>query len=244
MRSALRHREAAMMGVMKIYQQLLKQHGPQGWWPVRIADFRLQISDRKREEYGLTYGVPYAKLESLRTDFRDPYFEIAVGAILTQNTTWRNVAGSIINLYDEKALTPERLLKLHPMCLQKIIRPAGYFRQKTKKLRFFAQWLVDKHHGDVALLKRYSILDTRNKLLNIWGIGNETADSIMLYALNKPIFVVDEYTRRLCREHGVERKGYDEYRSHFESQLDADPELFREYHALIVAWGKNTITGH
>ena len=220
----------------------MKQYGPQGWWPVRIADCRLQIDDLKREEreeYGLTYGVPHAKLESLRTDFRDPYFEIAVGAILTQNTTWRNVANVIVNLYDARALTPDRLLKLHPLRLQKLIKPTGYFRQKTKKLRLFAKWILGEFGGDIRRIEKFHIPHSRFQLLNQWGIGKETADSILLYALNKPIFVVDEYTRRLCRTHVVDYKEYDDYRELFESGLNGDARLYREYHALIVAWGKS-----
>lgn len=175
----------------------------------------------------------------------DPYFEIAVGAILTQNTAWRNVAVAIQNLYDAKALTPERLLKLSTPRLQKLIRPAGYFRQKEKKLRIFAKWLIEKYDGDITKLKRYKVEAIRHKLLELWGIGNETADSILLYALNKPIFVIDEYTRRLCRQYGVEFKQYDEYRLFFESQLEKTfpssrerTKVYQEFHGLIVAWGK------
>ena len=237
-----------MMDTQKVYLSLLKKYGPQGWWPLFIT----QNTGNKthsdwRTENGLVYGLPYAKLKNYRTKFRDPYFEIAVGAILTQNTAWKNAATAIINLCEAKALTPQKLLKLPTVKLQKLIRPAGYFRQKTKKLKLFCQWLIKDCEGDLLKLKRYEIGDMRYRLLEQWGIGRETADSIILYALNKPIFVIDEYTRRLCRHYGVEFKEYDEYRKFFEKTfLKQDcskqklTKIFQEYHGLIVKWGKLT----
>lgn len=231
------------MDVVKVYNELLKKYGRQGWWPV-FMKCKIQNSECKIEN-GLTYGLPYVKFKQYKEIFRDPYFEIAVGAILTQNTAWRNVAVAIQNLYDAKALTPERLLKLSIPRLEKLIRPAGYFRQKAKKLQLFAAWLVEKYDGDISQLKYCSLVTARCSLLEQWGIGNETADSILLYALNKQIFVIDEYTRRLCRQYGVEFKHYDEYRLFFESQLEKAfsssrerTKVYQEYHGLIVAWGK------
>lgn len=207
------------MRVKTIYNQLLKKHGPQHWWPVFAP-----LDD------GATPGKP--------TKFRDPYFEIAVGAILTQNTAWKNVAKAIENLYNAKALTPARILKLPTRKLQALIRPAGYFRQKAKKLKLFSKWLIVNHKGEITRLKGYRLQDTRYRLLEQWGIGPETADSIILYALNKPIFVIDEYTRRLCKKYGVVYNTYDEYQKFFESKLPRDIKLFKEFHALIVANGK------
>ncbi len=211
------------MRVKTIYNKLLKKHGPQKWWPLHKFPSTLQ---------GEGAGVRWY----------DPYFEIALGAILTQNTAWKNVAKAIENLYNAKALTPARILKLPTRKLQSLIRPAGYFRQKTKKLRLFSKWLVDKFDGDITQLKRYTLQDTRYKLLAQWGIGPETADSIILYALNKPIFVIDEYTRRLCKKYGVVYNTYDEYQKFFESKLPRDTKLFQEFHALIVTDGKNNRT--
>lgn len=200
-----------------------------------------------RVENELVYGVPYARLKKYKTRFRDSYFEIAVGAILTQNTAWKNVAIAIANLYKAKALTPRRLLKLSPSKLQKLIRPAGYFRQKTKKLRLFAEWLIKNYYGEINRLVRSPSSVVRSLLLERWGIGRETADSIILYALNKPIFVIDEYTRRLCRSYGVEFKDYDEYREFFEKAFSKRgyskkklAKIYQEYHGLIVRWGKLT----
>jgi endonuclease-3 related protein len=238
------------MNVLVIYSQLKKKYGPQGWWPLLIT----QNPDNKthrdwRMENCLVYGVPYAKLKKYRTEFRDPYFEIAVGSILTQNTAWKNVATAIINLYQAKALTPQKLLKLPTAKLQKLIRPAGYFRQKTKKLRLFAKWLVDNYDGEILRLKDCKIKRLRGELLERWGIGRETADSIILYALNKPVFVVDEYTRRLFRQYGVEFKDYDMYREFFEKaflkqgySIQKLTKIYQEYHGLIVRLGKESKT--
>lgn len=203
------------MRVKTIYNQLLKKHGQQHWWPI----FTTHDSRNTKQD-------------------RDQRFEIAVGAILTQNTAWKNVAKAIENLYGAKALTPARILKLPTRKLQSLIRPTGYFRQKARKLKLFSKWLSDEFNGDVLKLKRYEIKEIRDKLLEQWGIGPETADSIILYALNKPIFVIDEYTRRLCKKYGVVYNTYDEYQKFFQSRLPRDTKLFQEFHALIVASGK------
>ncbi len=205
--------------VKTIYNQLLKNYGPQNWWPLSKFPSPLQ---------GEWAGVRWY----------DQQFEIVVGAILTQNTAWKNVAKAIENLYNAKALTPARILKLPTQKLQSLIRPAGYFRQKAKKLRLFSKWLIVEFDGDVTCLKRYKLQVTRYKLLAQWGVGPETADSIILYALNKPIFVIDEYTRRLCKKYGVVYNTYDEYQRFFESKLPRNTKLFQEFHALIVANGK------
>ena len=192
------------------------------------------------------YGEPYAGLKKYQTAFRDPYFEIAVGAILTQNTAWKNVATAIINLYNAKVLTPRKLFKLPTAKLQKLIKPAGYFRQKTKKLKLFCRWLIKDCDGEIKQLGGSPSSVVRSLLLEQWGIGRETADSIILYALNKPIFVIDEYTRRLCRRHGVEFKDYDDYREFFEKAFSKRGyskqkliKIYQEYHGLIVKRGKN-----
>lgn len=255
------------MDVFKIYIFLLKEYGRQGWWPVKVVKVKGK-REKLRFENELAYGVSYSRLKKYKTPWRDPYFEIAVGAILTQSAAWKNVALAINNLYKAKALTPPKIFKMPSVKLEKFIRPAGYFRQKAKKLKLFSQWLVSEFGGNITRLKSYKLQVARSKLLAQWGIGPETADSIILYALNKPIFVVDEYTRRLCKKFGVEFKTYDEYQKFFEHSLPllfkegirgglpsfaakkypisnisiSSPHylvhLFREYHALIVASGK------
>lgn len=153
-----------------------------------------------------------------------------VGAILTQGTAWGNVEKALANLRAPGALRPEAIVRMSTQRLERLIQPAGYFRQKAKKLKIFSRWMGRKGGGG------WSTERLRRELLALWGIGPETADSILLYAFNRPVFVVDAYTKRLCATHGVKFKTYDEYRHFFEKRVD--PKLFNEYHALIVAWGK------
>ncbi len=226
------------MDIFGIYQKLGRLYGPQGWWPIKINDEQIKFK-RARSESGLVYGVPYKNLREYKNDFRDPFFEIAVGALLTQSAAWKNVARAINNLFRAKTLTAEKIYKMRDSRLQELIRPAGYYTQKTKKLKIFVKWLLDNYAGDMEKIKKEKTNIIRQKLLSLWGIGPETADSIILYALNKPIFVVDEYTRRLCNVFGKNFKTYEEYAKLFEDNLSKNSQLYREYHALIVASGKD-----
>jgi len=160
-------------------------------------------------------------------------FEVIVGAILTQNTAWRNVEKAIANLKEANVLSAEKLLKVDD--LERLIKPAGFYNQKAERLRLIAEWFL-KNQRKAEKMDR---MELRKELLGIKGIGKETADSIILYAFEKPIFVVDAYTRRFCKYYNLfEGKEYDEYRVFFERNLPFDVEIFKEYHALIVAWGK------
>ena len=160
-------------------------------------------------------------------------FEVIVGAVLTQNTAWTNVEKAINNLRKADALKPEKLLKATN--LKELIKPAGFYNQKAERLRLITEWFL-KNERKAEKMDR---MELRKELLAIKGIGKETADSIILYAFEKPIFVVDAYTRRFCRYYNLfEGKEYDDYRLFFEKNLPLDVEIFKEYHALIVAWGK------
>ncbi len=160
-------------------------------------------------------------------------FEVIVGAVLTQNTAWTNVEKAINNLRKVDALKPEKLLKATN--LKELIKPAGFYNQKAERLRLITEWFL-KNERKAEKMDR---MELRKELLAIKGIGKETADSIILYAFEKPIFVVDAYTRRFCRYYNLfEGKEYDDYRLFFEKNLPLDVEIFKEYHALIVAWGK------
>lgn len=225
------------MDFFGIYKKLFKLYGPQGWWPLLIKN--LEYKKENSQKIKVVYGISYNQLSKYYTKFRDPYFEIALGAILTQNTAWVNVTKALINLYSAHTLTPKQILKLDHFRLQKLIRPAGYFRQKAKKIKLFCQWLVDECDGDLLELKKYPTKKIREKLLAQWGIGRETADSIILYALNRPIFVIDTYTKRFCAECGIIYKNYDDYRILFESSLGRNTKIFQEYHAIFVASGKD-----
>lgn len=168
-------------------------------------------------------------------------FEVCVGAILTQNTSWTNVEKAIANLKSRGLLSPEAMYALPPEELAALIKPAGYFNLKTKRLRNFLKFLIEEYDGDLERMKGEGTASLREKLLSVRGIGPETADSILLYALEKPIFVVDAYTRRIFLRHAVvsEEADYHEIQDHLTHHLETDTAIFNEFHALIVNVGKN-----
>jgi len=168
-------------------------------------------------------------------------FEVIVGAILVQNTSWTNAARAISNLREAGLLTPAALEKVPRAKLARLVRPSGYFRQKARKLHEFLHFLRREYRGSLAAMFRTPTLELRRQLLNVHGIGPETADSILLYAGNHPVFVVDAYTRRILQRHGLThgKESYEEIRGLFEQSLPKDASLFNEYHALIVHTGKH-----
>jgi endonuclease-3 related protein len=167
-------------------------------------------------------------------------FEVMVGAVLTQNTAWTNVERAIGNLRDAGALTPKTLAGLSKVKLEEAIKPSGYFRQKEKKLRALLKWLLGKHEGDIKRLRKAPVDGLHQELLALWGIGKETADSILCYALDKPVFVVDAYTIRVLSRHGVVRPAatYEEVQALAHEQLPLETPYLNEAHALFVAVGK------
>ena len=167
-------------------------------------------------------------------------FEIITGAILTQNTNWGNVEKAIANLKSGDLLTPEKLHHFDVSQLAELIRPAGYYNIKAKRLKNFINWLFDNYDGKLTNLETVDTEQLRAELLGIKGIGRETADSILLYALERPIFVVDAYTARVtCRHRLIEAEAdYEQLRELFQSNLPKDTKLFNEYHALLVRVGK------
>lgn len=171
----------------------------------------------------------------------DTPFEICIGAILTQNTAWTNVEKAIVNLKRKKLLTPKRILAADTKTLEAALRPSGYFRQKTVRVRLFAQHLMDHYGGSVARMAKRPLEELRPELLSLKGIGPETADDILLYACNKPVFVVDAYTRRIFSRHGLVPGDikYEALRACFEENLAADVGYFKEYHGLIVWTAKD-----
>jgi endonuclease-3 related protein len=169
-------------------------------------------------------------------------FEVAVGAILTQNTSWTNVAKAIANLKAAGCLDPHKLRELDSEPLELLIRPAGYFRVKAKRLQSFVDWLYENYGGDLRNLEPVKTARLREELLAVSGIGPETADSILLYALNRPVFVVDTYTARIMVRHGLivpEGLDYHQLQDLFLSNLEPDVALYNEFHALLVRAGKN-----
>ncbi len=168
--------------------------------------------------------------------------EICVGAILTQNTNWGNVERAIANLRDEGAMDVAAMLELGQVDRAELIRPAGYFNVKARRLRCFLQAVADESDGDiVTFLTAPSAETLREKLLGIHGIGPETADSMTLYAAGLATFVVDAYTMRIGQRHGLfpERTKYEDVRELFQRSLPTDIPLWNEYHALLVAIGKH-----
>lgn len=163
-----------------------------------------------------------------------------VGAILAQNTAWGNVERALANLRSRRLLTPPRLAAIPMARLAWLIRPSGYFRVKALSLRAFLRYLRRRHRGSLRVMSQAPFDALRRELLGVPGIGPETADSILLYALGRPVFVVDAYTRRVLTRHRLlsARADYEQVRGFFERHLPSDPRLFNEYHALLVAVGK------
>ncbi len=203
--------------ILKIYRVLLSKYGYQGWWPL--------VSQNSVNYHPANYSIPKNDLQR---------FEICIGAIATQNTSWLQAERALCNLKVLGALDPMVMNKTPLQKLKKAIRPAGYFNQKTKKIMEFTKF--------------YNSLDgapTRERLLKIWGIGPETADSILLYGFMIPTFVVDAYTKRIFVDLNMisEEAKYAEIKSLFEENLPKDFKIYQEYHALIVKHAKEFYRG-
>ena len=165
-------------------------------------------------------------------------FEVAIGAVLTQNTNWNNVERALQRLREAGALQLEALLAMPLEQLAELVRPSGYYNIKARRLRALCTFLHE--NGGLQALGGRPLEEVRKGLLSVKGVGPETADDILLYALGQPVFVIDSYTRRLLARHGLARgdEDYEELRAGFEQVLPADVELFRQYHALIVEHAK------
>ena len=172
----------------------------------------------------------------------DTPFEVMLGAILTQNTAWANVEKAIDGLKAVCDLTPEGVLSLPIEQLQEAIRSSGYFRQKAGRLHAFCRFLLREYKGDLTVMEHAPVRKLRQQFLDLKGIGPETADSILLYALGKPVFVVDAYTTRLFSRLGLcdEKARYRDVQALFMDHLEPDAGIFNEYHALIVNHSKHT----
>ena len=166
--------------------------------------------------------------------------EIIVGAILTQNASWKNVEKAIANLKAANCLVVEKLYNMDALELGRLIRPAGYYNLKAKRLKNFINRLFEDFEGQLCRMQELDTESLRERLLAITGIGPETADSILLYAFDKPVFVVDAYTARVAVRHGLVEPSvdYESLRDLFQSNLPQEIQLFNEYHALLVQVGK------
>ena len=171
----------------------------------------------------------------------DDPFEMMVGAILTQAAAWVNVERAIDRLKGANTLLPAAIRQMPHQELSGLIYPSGYYRAKATKLKAFANWLGERYHDDLDRLFALDIESLRRELLSIYGIGEETADSIILYGARKPIFVIDAYTRRITSRLGLTSSdvGYAALQRLFMENLTRDQRLFNEYHALLVRHGKS-----
>lgn len=214
-----------MVSPIQIYSLLRRHFGPRGWWPTTPAGQNQPVYHSSPRINGLSDAER---------------FEICLGAILTQNTAWTNVEKALCQLSRVRALTPERIASMSFLRLCALVRSSGYFRQKAKKLKIFARYLLRKYGGSAGRLLAKPAEELRVELLRIYGVGPETADSMLLYAGGHAVFVVDAYTRRIGRRIGLfETEDYEKIRSYFERNLERSPELFNEFHALLVALGKD-----
>lgn len=213
--------------IRDIYHILLKQYGPQGWWP--LIDLRDEITNDihlKKGYHPGDYSFPQNGSQQ---------FEICVGAILTQNTSWTQVEKALDNLKRKGLLDFNILDRIGREELMSEIKPSGYFNQKARKIKFFTDFFI-KLNGRIP---------KREELLRIWGIGKETADSMLLYAFKLPFFVIDAYTKRIfSRIFNRVMDDYDEMQSSFQNVFKNELEpnkliIFNEFHSLIVEHSKN-----
>ncbi len=223
-----------MEAVTRIYLSLLEAYGPQGWWPLQSLAGKKPSYSKRFDERGYcpgSYNHPSTA---------DQSFEIIVGAILTQNTAWINVEKAIARLMGHSPLTPKDLLSIPLDDLASLIRPAGYYNQKARRLHVIADFFKGYHDDNYLYFKTADIQEARSLLLQVKGVGPETADSILLYAFNRPSFVVDAYTKRVFHRLGLIGKdaSYDQVQSFFHRGLSKDTRIFKEYHALIVEHSK------
>ena len=188
-----------------------------------------EVYDRLLEAYGRQHWWP-----------GESPLEVMIGAVLTQNTNWKNVEKAINNLRRHDLLEPHALAELPQEELEELIRPAGYYRVKARRLANLLELLVRRYDGSPEAMFATGLSDLREQLLGINGIGPETADSILLYAAALPTFVVDTYTHRIFARHGWIQfdANYHAIKEHFESGLEKDAALYNEYHALLVRLGK------
>ncbi|MCL1833208.1 MAG: hypothetical protein FWG49_01775 [Leptospirales bacterium] len=211
-----------MNKVEEIYYTLLKIYKKQGWWPIFNAE-------RGISEYGVNAPRNEADV-----------FEIIIGAILTQNVAWKNVETALENLKKKRLLFPQKLHKTEDSIIASCIRASGYYNQKTKKIKNFLDWFgaINYSFDKLKNIKTHALRET---LLGINGIGYETADSILLYGLNRKIFVVDAYTKRIFSRLNLisSSESYSSVQDFFHREFPGTPKKYNEYHALIVAHGKD-----
>lgn len=208
--------------LIQMYHKLYQLYGPQGWWPLMDWEGENPTKTGSLKGYHpLNYNLPETSQQR---------FEVILGAILTQNTAWTSAEKALWNLKRMAVVHPQNLLELETEILKEAVRPAGFFNQKSVYLQEISRFFL-KMDGKVP---------SRKEILGIKGVGNETADSILLYAYHQPQFVVDAYTKRIYSHLGVikENSSYMEVKNLFEECLPRNVPLYQEYHALIVEHAK------
>lgn len=206
-----------------IYHFLLDRYGKQGWWPlIQHSNQNPLVKESARGYHPGNYDLPSSY---------DEIYEICLGAILTQNTGWTQVVVALNNLFQLNNLKPALMQKTEIDLIKEAIKPAGYFNQKARKIKIFTEYFVGLGCDKIP---------TRDELLSIWGVGPETADSMLLYAFKVPTFVVDAYTMRIFANLDFIRQNatYNEVKRLFEENLPKDLVIYQEYHALIVEHSK------
>ncbi len=201
------------------------------------------LSEGKNISKGLLliYEILYAKFGSQDWWPGDSKLEIIIGALLTQAVSWSNVEMAIDNLKEEKLLDIKKLYHIDENKLARLIKPSGYYNMKAKKLKSFIEFIVNEYNSNLNSFGRGKLEQKRKELLEIYGIGPETADSILLYAYQKPVFVIDTYTKRiLSRINYIEEDiSYEKLQALIENNIESKQKLFNEYHALLVKLAKN-----
>ena len=204
----------------KLYHLLQNEFGSLNWWP---------MDKMYHEKNG-----------------SDPRFEIIIGAILTQNTAWSNVEKALENLKSKKMLDVKNISEINNKDLRELVRPSGFFNQKASRLKEITNYLKNNYDGNLDNFFDKDLINIRDELLSLNGIGPETADSILLYAGNFPIFVVDAYTKRICERLPMDTNiSYNEIQNYFENALSQKysrkelPKIYNELHAMIVIFAKN-----
>jgi endonuclease-3 related protein len=190
----------------------------------------IQIYKKLLKKFGKQYWWPAAS--------ENPQFEIIIGAILTQQTAWKNVEKAIANLRERKLLEPKKLADANLKTIEKLVKPTGFYKQKARRIWKIAKYLQKNYKGNLDRFFSRHMGEIREELLSLDGVGNETADSILLYAGGKLVFPIDSYTVRLCKSLKIAEGNYEKLRGFFENSLPKDLEVYKELHALIVEWGK------
>lgn len=200
----------------------------------------MNVFEKLYKELKEKYGRPEGqwKLWCKRPKTEKEREEVIIGAILTQRTNWKNVELAISNLKKAKINSLENIYRLGPKKLENLIKPSGFYKTKAQYLFNLAEYII-KNHGSLERMKNKELKELREELLKLKGIGPETADSVLLYALDKPVFVIDEYTRRLVKKQGLaDNMDYQFLQKLFEENLKKDYCLYQDFHALIVINGK------